>query len=83
MRIIILELFLNWKGVDSYDHNDNISINHSDINGNSAIHYAATNGLVECVQRLIEAGAIISLGISLYLYPIYISYNDIINIIIS
>lgn len=73
MRLVMLELFLNWKGVYNYDNNnDSISVNHSDIDGNSAIHYAAINGLVDCVQRLIEAGAIISLGTTIHHYILFI-----------
>jgi ankyrin repeat protein len=40
---------------------DTVSVNHVDIDGNSAIHYAAYNGLLKCVRKLISLGAIISI----------------------
>ena len=38
-----------------------VSINHADLDGNGAVHYAAASGLVDCVDRLVSQGAIISL----------------------
>jgi hypothetical protein len=40
---------------------EKVSVNSVDHEGNAAIHNAASNGLAECVQRLIQLGAIISL----------------------
>lgn len=55
-----MDIFLNWRGeVD--DDQEKVSINRVDIDGNTAIHYAAANGLDSCVEKLIEAGAIISI----------------------
>ena len=40
---------------------DKVSANKVDVDGNCAIHYAASNGLNECVKRLLDLGAIISI----------------------
>ena len=49
-----------WRGSGDAN-NESVSINHVDSHGNSAIHYAAFNGLGQCVEKLIELGAIISI----------------------
>jgi ankyrin repeat protein len=49
------------SAVKKYKDPEMVSINRVDCEGNSAIHYAATNGLAECVERLVALGAIISL----------------------
>jgi ankyrin repeat protein len=38
-----------------------VSINAVDVDGNAAVHLAASSGLLECVHALVKAGAIISL----------------------
>lgn len=60
MRCMVMELFLQWSLVD-IDGESTVSINHVDVEGNAAIHYAARSGLLNCVSRLLAEGSIISL----------------------
>lgn len=63
----VLTLFLRWsmEVVDSEfserKHTETVSLNRTDVDGNAAIHYAAEQGLILCVERLVRAGAIVSL----------------------
>ena len=58
---------VSWRGgscsssTDTSTTKEAVSINHVDSHGNSAIHYASRNGLGQCVEKLIELGAIISI----------------------
>eukprot|EP01035_Chromulina_nebulosa_P025840 gene25840-33760_t len=56
-RASILATLIQW------DRNgfDKVSINQVDVEGNTAIHYAASNGLLSCVEKLVAMGAIISI----------------------
>ena len=57
-----MQLLLTWEGKDEAGNAlEKVSINSVDIDGNAAVHYAASNGLLECVEHLIQLGAIISL----------------------
>lgn len=58
-RAAIMEILLQWKGGESCE--EKVSLNRVDIDGNTAIHLAALNGLVTCVEKLIALGAIISI----------------------
>jgi hypothetical protein len=40
---------------------EKVSVNHIDVDGNAAIHYAAASGLLQCVEKLVLLGAIISI----------------------
>ena len=61
-RANILELLVNWEGVNLLGEAlEKISINKVDMDGNTAIHYAASSGLLLCVLKLISYGAIISI----------------------
>ena len=60
-RLELLDFILNWRGIEIDGISDKVSINHVDVDGNAAIHYAARSGLVYCVLRLLSVGSIISL----------------------
>ena len=45
----------------AFSGSQDISVNHVDNDGNTAIHYAAMNGLTECVLYLIDNGAMVSI----------------------
>lgn len=59
VRAAIMEILLQWKGGESNE--EKVSLNRVDADGNTAIHLAALNGLVSCVEKLIALGAIISI----------------------
>lgn len=62
LRLRILDIALAWRGdIQQGFVEERVSPNRVDSNGNTAIHLAATNGLLACVQRLIACGAIISI----------------------
>jgi len=62
LRISILDILLGWRGDIQQGYvEERVSLNRVDSNGNTAIHLAAANGLLACVQRLISSGAIISI----------------------
>jgi hypothetical protein len=56
VRVAVMILLLNWTR-----NGDKVSINHVDVDGNAALHYAARSGLLLCIMRLLKEGAIISL----------------------
>ena len=62
LRAELLSCLMSWKGVEVDGTCDEVSLNHVDEDGNTALHYAANNNLVACVIRLIANGAIISIG---------------------
>lgn len=63
LRATLLDFLLEWEGknMTTGEPLEKVSINCVDIDGNLAIHYAAANGLVSCVERLVTLGTIISL----------------------
>eukprot|EP00981_Chlorochromonas_danica_P013636 scaffold6591_cov328-Ochromonas_danica.AAC.10 len=62
MRCQILDQIYSWIGVtEDGKEMEKVSVNKVDDNGNTAIHLAAANGLLACVERLIALGAIISI----------------------
>ena len=60
-RHFICNLFLEWKGQDPLFGEVKVSVNHVDEDGNIALHYAARNGLLDCVQMLLQQNSVISL----------------------
>jgi hypothetical protein len=57
---------VNWNGFfklldGSEQPMEKVSVNHIDVDGNAAIHYAAASGLLQCVEKLVLLGAIISI----------------------
>lgn len=63
LRLDVMNTLLLWRSSQHEDGEEPecVSINHVDIDGNAAVHYASINGLTECVERLISLGAIISI----------------------
>ncbi len=63
LRAKLLDFLVEWQGkhFETGEPMEKVSVNCVDIDGNLAIHYAAANGLVSCVERLVTLGAIISL----------------------
>ena len=61
VRVKLMERLLNWKHINVNGHEENVSLNRVDIDGNSAIHHAASSGLLACVEKLVHMGGIISL----------------------
>ncbi|RYG70192.1 ankyrin repeat domain-containing protein [archaeon] len=62
MRAAILDALYHWVGIDEENREmEKVSLNRVDIDGNTAIHNAAANGLVSCVEKLVALGAIISI----------------------
>mmetsp|Transcript_5318 Transcript_5318/g.5819 ORF Transcript_5318/g.5819 Transcript_5318/m.5819 type:complete len:1186 (-) Transcript_5318:647-4204(-) len=62
IRAMILDLLINWEGKDTQGVPlEKVSINRVDEDGNCPVHYAASNGLITCVEKLITYGAIISI----------------------
>ena len=61
----LLEVLLSWRGsVDREgkgSESESVSVNRVDADGNTATHYAASNGLAECVIYLASQNAIISI----------------------
>jgi ankyrin repeat/IBR domain-containing protein 1 len=63
LRATLLDALLEWEGIslETGEPMEKVSVNCVDIDGNLAIHYAAANGLLTCVERLVQLGSIISL----------------------
>ena len=63
LRLQVMDHLLLWRGAiaETGETVESVSINHVDVDGNAAVHYASSNGLLECVERLISVGAIISI----------------------
>jgi ankyrin repeat protein len=63
LRLVVMNDLLKWRSLEGEDgcQPESVSINHVDGDGNAAVHYASSNGLLECVERLISLGAIISI----------------------
>lgn len=55
----LLKIFLDWESTSM--SGEQASLNQVDLEGNTAVHLAAMNGLLVCVMRLVKSGAIISL----------------------
>ena len=58
-------MFIHWRDTSEMVKGDSseekVSINHVDTDGNTALHLAAANNLLQCVSVLISNGAIISI----------------------
>ena len=64
VRTAIMEILLQWRGVSENAEEgveEKVSLNRVDNDGDTAIHLAALNGLVGCVEKLVALGAIISI----------------------
>ena len=63
LRLEVMNSLLLWRSTVGEDGEEpeSVSVNHVDIDGNAAVHYASLNGLAECVDKLISSGAIISI----------------------
>lgn len=62
VRRELMDVYLHWEAKDDAGlPYEKVSINSVDADGNAAIHYAAANGLLECVEHFVQLGAIISL----------------------
>lgn len=64
VRTAIMEILLQWRGVSENVEEgveEKVSLNRVDNDGDTAIHLAALNGLVGCVEKLVALGAIISI----------------------
>jgi hypothetical protein len=67
VRAAVMEILLQWRGSseaaegEEPGQEEKLSLNRVDLDGNTAIHLAALNGLLGCVERLIALGAIISI----------------------
>ena len=65
-RLRLFEILVAWRGklpdtAAGGEEGETVSINRVDTSGNSALHFAASNGLTHLVIRLLEQGAIISI----------------------
>jgi hypothetical protein len=60
-RAEIIDLIFDWKGTKPDNTLDIVDINHIDSDGNTALHVAAFNGLLACVERLVNRGANMSI----------------------
>jgi ankyrin repeat protein len=62
IRAELIDEILNWRGnkrdnlIDKNMH-EKVLIDHVNNDGNTAIHLAAFNGLLQCVEKLVEYGA--------------------------
>lgn len=62
IRNELMNIITTWNGIRNDDGiSEVVSINHVDVDGNAAIHYAAYNGLQHCASKLMSLGAIISI----------------------
>lgn len=57
----ILDLIFEWHGTKADNTADYVLIDQVDIEGNTALHIAAFNGLLVCIQKLVLRGATLSL----------------------
>lgn len=71
-RLMMLDMLVKWEYDGRLVRNissntplsapgEKLSLNRVDKYGNSALHFAASNGLIDIVRRLIELGAIVSI----------------------
>jgi len=60
-RRYLIELMLQWRGEREGGGTECVSVNKVDLDGNTATHYGAASGLMECVILLAAEGAIISI----------------------
>lgn len=61
VRRRILDMIITYNGNDMHGRFEIVSVNQVDIDGNAAIHHAAANGLLSCVEKLVANNAIISI----------------------
>jgi ankyrin repeat protein len=59
-RLEMLELFFQWKGIEIDGTRETVTLNQVDNEGETALHVAAKNGLVDVCKKLIERGIIVS-----------------------
>lgn len=59
-RAEILDMVYDWRGQTSDNMIDLVDIDSQDIDGNTALHLAAMNGILPCVEHLVLRGANIS-----------------------
>lgn len=57
----IMNILLQWRGLNEYGGEEYVSVNRVDNDGNSPLHYASKNGLIECILLLTTHNAIISI----------------------
>lgn len=60
-RLFCLEALLSWRGMEINGESEGVSVNAIDSEGNTPLHNAAASGLVNCVDKLLARGAVISL----------------------
>jgi hypothetical protein len=60
-RADILDLIFDWRGTTPDGLVDLVNIDQVDIDGNTALHIAAMNGLLPCVEKLVKRGADLSI----------------------
>lgn len=60
-RTEMVKALVDWKKKLDDGTFEAMSINHADVDGNSALHHAAANGLLGCIFVLIEVNSIISI----------------------
>lgn len=60
-RADFLDVIYDWRTTRPDNTLDYVYIDQVDVEGNSALHIAAFNGLLPCVERLIKRGATVSL----------------------
>lgn len=60
-RAEILDMIYDWRGQTADNLIDLVNIDATDMDGNTALHLAALNGILPCVERLVLRGANISL----------------------
>lgn len=57
----IMNILLQWRGLNEYGREECLTVNRVDNDGNSPLHYASKNGLIECILLLTAHNAIISI----------------------
>lgn len=60
-RAEILDMVFDWRGTTHDNMVDSVNIDQMDVDGNTALHIAALNGILPCVERLVQRGADLSI----------------------